>query len=426
MSNTIENAIDLFTYAYAVVTSEVLSQGSVKDKYTIRHGRIFVKAKDKDAFNIVRPNNDNLYSSCWTQLKNSPYILEVPEIKGRYVLYNYLDMKTDIPFSIGSKNPNSAAGKYILLYRDDEVPAGYEDYTVIRADDSRNNLLIRLEAFDESDFANASRIQDEIVFKAVYPEKLQDRGESISGLSTDVIERFSIEEFYQKFVESFEDTRIDDEYIQLVKEFGIDITNGSFAGVSDENRELLENGREQAYKKITTVSDKPTVESNGWGYVLGNGEYGTNYLHRAQVAYFGYGANLAEDSIYPHFHHFSDGSPLYSNKSYIIHFEKDKLPEAEFFWSITMYGLPSQYLTENELDKYMINSHANDLYVNEDGSIDILLQNKRPADEKRVPNWLPTPLDEGLFDLTMRIYGPTEDQLAGKWEGPKVLPSDPV
>ena len=181
-NNTLERAEELFTYAYSVVTSEILSHGPVAEKYTLRHRRIFVKASDRDRFNIVRPNNDNLYSACWTQLRNTPYILEVPEVTGRYVLYNYLDMKSDIPFAIGSKNPNAGAGKYIFVYRDDEVPAGYEDYTVVRARDSRNNFLIRLEAFDEADFPEAIKIQDQIVFKAVYPEKLQDNGEAIVGL----------------------------------------------------------------------------------------------------------------------------------------------------------------------------------------------------------------------------------------------------
>ena len=420
-NNSVEKAADLFTFAYAVVTSEILSQGSVEERYVIRHGRIFVKAEDKEEFNIVRPNNDNLYSACWTQLKNTPYVLEIPEIKDRYVLYNYLDMKTDIPFAIGSKNPNAGAGKYIFIYRDDPVPAGYEDYKVIRARDSRNNFLVRLEAFDEADYPEANRLQDQIIFKAVWPEKLQARGKAILGLSTDVIEAMDIEEFYGKFIESFEDTEIDQAYINKLAEFGIDTVTGSFGGVSAENRDLLEKGREEAYKKIVSHGGaKEMFGSNGWWYVVGNGEYGTNYLHRAQVAYFGYGANLAEDSIYPHFTSLPDGSPLYSDKKYIIHFEKGKLPEAEFFWSLTMYGLPSQYLTANELDRYMINSHDKNLFVNEDGSIDILLQNTRPEDEKLLPNWLPAPKDEKTFDVTMRIYGPSKAQLEGTWEGPIV------
>ena len=116
-----------------------------------------------------------------------------------------------------------------------------------------------------------------------------------------------------------------------------------------------------------------------------------------------------------------DGTLLYSNKKYKINFADGKLPEAQFFWSITLYGLPSQYLTENELDRYMINSHEKNLFVNPDGSIDILLQNTRPEDERLLPNWLPTPKDEEYFDLTMRIYGPSKEQLEGKWEGPVVL-----
>ena len=232
-----------------------------------------------------------------------------------------------------------------------------------------------------------------------------------------------IEQFYREFVRSFDDTEIEDTYVSALEEFGIDTKDGSFGGVSAEDKELLEKGREEAYKKIVKYggSGAKTVGSNGWWYVLGNGEFGSNHLHRAQVSYFGYGANLAEDSIYPHFTVLPDGSNLESDKKYIIHFEKGKLPEAEFFWSLTVYGLPSQYLTENELNRYMINSHDKGLYENEDGSIDIILQNTRPEDEKKLPNWLPTPKDEKYFDLTIRIYGPSKEQLDGVWEGPKVI-----
>lgn len=418
---TVKEAEELFIYAYALVTSELLSQGSVAVKYTINHGRTFVKAKDRDRFNIVRPNNDNLYSACWTQLKNSPYVLEVPAVENRYILVNYLDMKTDVPFSVGSKNEGGSEGKYILLFRDEEVPAGYEDYTVVRSEDSRVNLLVRLESFDEADYEKAAEIQDKIVFKAIYPEKLKDYGTAINGLSTVVIEGLSTEEFYGKFVNTFKDTKIENEFIELTKGFGIDVESGSFAGVSQEDLNLLEEGRKSGYAQITQFSRSQSVFSNGWSYTTGNGNYGKDYLYRARVAYFGYGANLAEDSIYPCFPTLADGTPLYSNKKYKIHFAEGKLPEAQFFWSITLYGLPSQYLTENELDRYMINSHEKNLFVNPDGSIDILLQNTRPEDERLLPNWLPAPKDEEYFDLTMRIYGPSKEQLEGKWEGPVVL-----
>ena len=417
---TIKDAEELFTYAYAVVTSEILSRGSVKNRYELLHGRTFVKAKDRERFNIVRPNNDNLYSSCWTQLENTPYILELPDVTGRYILANYLDMKTDVPFSVGSKNGKTDREKYIFIYRDNKVPEGYEDYTVIREQDSRIHLLIRLEAFNEEDIETAAKIQDKIVFRAVYPEKLTDRGTELFGLSTDAIDAFSTGEYYKTFVSTFADTYIEKRFVDLTAAFGIDINTGAYDNVSQEYRDILEAGRNAAIAKIKENTRENVVESNGWTYTTGNGNYGDNYLYRAQVAYFGYGANLAEDSIYPFFQTLADGSSLYSNKNYRIRFKDGKLPEAEFFWSITLYGLPSQYLTDNELDKYMINSHEKALYVNPDGSVDILISQKKPEDPEKIPNWLPAPTDEDRFDITMRIYGPSRDQLNGKWEGPLV------
>ncbi|MCR4717600.1 MAG: DUF1214 domain-containing protein [Lachnospiraceae bacterium] len=411
---SLENAKKLFIYSYAIVTSGVLSRGKASQKYTLYHGRKFVKASDKDTSSVVRPNNDNLYSAAWTQLINSPYILEIPDITDRYILANILNTKTDVPFAVGSKNPDTTEKKYIFIYRDNEVPTGYEDYQIVRCEDSRNFFLIRLEAFNEADFKTANAIQDKIIFKAIYPEKLQDRGEAIVGLTTDFIESLTTKEFYQEFASAFIDTVIDEDYIKLAKAFGIEGENGSYDDAYDD---ILNAGREAAYKEITTYSSNIVASSNGWTYNVDNGNYGENYLYRARVAYFGYGANLAEDSIYPSY----GGQILYSDKNYKIHFNKGTLPYAEFFWSITLYGEPSQYLTDNELDRYVINSHMlDDLYYNEDGSLDIYLMNTKPTDDTLIPNWLPSPLDEKTFSLTMRIYGPSKEQLNGEFEGPQV------
>lgn len=420
----IDDAERLFIYAYPVVTSGVLSQGPREGSLTLTHGRKFTTPYDD--FNIVRPNNDTLYSCEWIYLKESPYVLTVPEIKDRYLLLDFLDTKTNVVFSAGSKNKSGTTeGKYIILFRNAPLPDGYEDYTVVRSNDSRNFFIVRLESFGEDDFTTADSLQDKITLKPVFPELIQDHGKKITGLSTFYIESLGLEEFYRKFAESFPDTLIDPEYKKLAAEFNISESEFNLSSLQKEKKEALEQGAESAYKKIKAGSGRENqAESNNWLTTIKDlGYYGKNYILAAQVAYYGYGANLAEDSIYPATDVDINGAPLISDKKYKVHFKKGGLPEAKFFWSLTMYGLPSQFLTKNEINRYVINSHMlKDLKFNDDGSLDIILQQEKPEDADLLSNWLPTPSDEKRFSLLLRIYGPSDEQLNGNFEAPVVTP----
>jgi hypothetical protein len=64
--------------------------------------------------------------------------------------------------------------------------------------------------------------------------------------------------------------------------------------------------------------------------------YGADYLRRAGVAFGGLGANTPEDAIYPTTFADADGKPYDSGQKYVLHFDKDQLPPARAFWSLTI------------------------------------------------------------------------------------------
>jgi hypothetical protein len=77
---------------------------------------------------------------------------------------------------------------------------------------------------------------------------------------------------------------------------------------------------------------------NGWNILTENaGTYGTSYKQRAVIALGGLGANLPEDAVYPTAFVDGKGAPLSGANTYVLHFDKGKLPPANAFWSITMY-----------------------------------------------------------------------------------------
>jgi hypothetical protein len=52
-----------------------------------------------------------------------------------------------------------------------------------------------------------------------------------------------------------------------------------------------------------------------------------------------------------------------------------------------------------------------------DSSLTLYIQNESPGKDKKA-NWLPAP--KGTFSLTMRLYAPKSEALAGKWNPPPV------
>jgi len=121
--------------------------------------------------------------------------------------------------------------------------------------------------------------------------------------------------------------------------------------------------------------------SNGWRTNLtAAGTYGTDYLHRAGIAYGGLGANPIEDAVYPTAFADADGQPFDSARRYTMHFDKDRIPPVRAFWSLTMYD-QRQLFAANPIDRYAIGDRDK-LAFNPDGSLDLYVQRQSPGLEK--------------------------------------------
>ena len=164
----------------------------------------------------------------------------------------------------------------------------------------------------------------------------------------------------------------------------------------------------------------PNLIFNGWAVIYENiGTYGTDYKRRAFIDFIGLGANIPEDAVYPNLTYDINGNPLDAGTDYQIHFEADKLPPVDAFWSLTAYN-KNEFLVKNDLNRFALGDR-DDLIYNKDGSLDLYIQSSPTAKEK-LNNWLPIP-ETGPFYLTLRLYWPKEKVLKGNWNPPLVLPS---
>ncbi len=63
---------------------------------------------------IVRPNNDTMYSFAWLDLRAQPVVITVPKIENRYYSVQLVDMFTHNFDYIGTRATGTEAGSYVI------------------------------------------------------------------------------------------------------------------------------------------------------------------------------------------------------------------------------------------------------------------------------------------------------------------------
>jgi hypothetical protein len=111
-----------------------------------------------------------------------------------------------------------------------------------------------------------------------------------------------------------------------------------------------------------------------------------------------------------------DGLPLDASQyNYVLHFDPDRLPPAQGFWSLTMIDQPSGRVVPNPLHRYVLQSTLPGLRPDPDGGITVRIQRESPGPDLEL-NWLPAPA--GHFIVVLRLYGPGPEPAKGAWKLP--------
>jgi hypothetical protein len=383
---------------------------------------------------IVRPNNDTFYSSVWFDLSQKPQVLSVPEITdGRYYSFQIIDMYTHNIDYVGTRVTGFDAGDYLFVGPtwEGEAPEGISK--VIRSETNYVLALGRTQVFGPDDVENCKAVMDQYsvrsldVYNGLMEAAVIPQNPDIPPFQPG---KFDDVNFIAYFNALMGQVSLHDSEKQMFDRFAqIGIEPGaSFdpASLDSNTVEAINSGAESAMKKIKEESLKLGKRKNGWQLIsesFGNREaMQGKYLRRAAAAYFGLWGNDLEEAFYPETTFDTDGETLDgSEHNYILHFDADELPPAKAFRSITMYKLPEQLLIANEIDRYIISSNTEGLKYNEDGSLDVYIQDESPDEDLR-SNWLPA--HQGPFSLQMRIYWPEPKSLDPLYTPPVVVKND--
>ena len=164
------------------------------------------------------------------------------------------------------------------------------------------------------------------------------------------------------------------------------------------------------------IAQVKTSKVNGWVtmYRLGLPDNGMLTRAACTLAFPG-PVNTPQEAMYWTTSIDGAGRELSGKHDYIMRFSADKLPPNHAFWSLTM-GDANNRFVENSINRYSVSDRSG-LVPNDDGSVDIYIQNTAPAGYES--NWLPAP--SGKFILWLRVYMPDSIILDGKYNVPPVV-----
>ncbi len=428
-----EIAREAFIYAYPLVLSEITQlvgknvaepRGTSAPLNQFGHMREF---PDPSFTIVVRPNADTLYSSLGYDVSAEPLVITVPASGDRYYLLPFLDMWSDIFTVPGTRTNGNVEQTFAIVGPawKGGLPAGVKEY---RSPTGRGLLIGRTQTNGKADYEAVRKFQDGM--KAVplsaygkpytLPKGTVNPNQDMSA-PPDQIDKMDAATFFGLFAEALKINpphANDYPIVDRLRRIGIEAGKSfALAAVPKDVQDALNAAPAQAIPQIKDAWSKGGTLANGWRTnMTAIGTYGTDYLHRAGVAYGGYGANVIEDAIYPTAFADAEGKPFSGDKRYVLHFPKGQTPPARAFWSLTMYD-ERQLFTANPIERYAIGDRDK-LTFNADGSLDLLIQSDSPGKDKEA-NWLPAP-KSGTFSMNLRLYWPKAEATNGTWVPPPV------
>ncbi|HTH17830.1 MAG TPA: DUF1254 domain-containing protein [Magnetospirillum sp.] len=428
-------ATDAYIYGYPLVTMEmtrrVMTNVAAPEGTRAPMGQ-FVKARqypDASFRDVTAPNADTLYTIAWIDVGKEPWVLSVPDMKGRYFLLPMLDGWTNVFQVPGSRTTGTGAQVYAITGPgwSGTLPAGVKEY---KSPTDIVWILGRIYCTGTlEDYAAVHALQDQ--FKLV---PLSSYGKTYTPAAgtvdpnidmktpvRDQVNRLDAVAFFTllaQLMKSNPPSAADAP--ELAKFEKIGLVAGKDFDASKLRADFAQRIPQVGFDRIMLQFkiNKDVQHINGWNFTTKTGLYGTDYLMRALITAIGLGANRPQDAIYPTSLKDASGNAYDGANKYVIRFEKGQTPPVKGFWSITMYDT-SYFFVANPINRYSI-SPRQSLKHNPDGSVDIYIQSESPGADKE-SNWLPAPADK--FVLMMRLYWPNETApsiLNGSWTIPAV------
>jgi hypothetical protein len=428
-------ATDAYIYGYPLVTMEmtrrVITNVARPEGTKAPMGHIIKLRQYPDASfrDVTAPNADTLYTTAFVDVGKEPWVLSIPDMKGRYALFPMLDGWTTVFQVPGKRTTGTNAQTYAITGPGwkGTLPPGVREY---KSPTSIVWILGRIYCTGTpEDYKAVHELQDQckLVPLSSYgkpytpPEGKVDPSIDMKTAVREQVNRMDAKEYFSLLSQLLKTNPPSAADAPALARFAkIGLVPGKDFDAAKLNADFVKRIPEVGFDRIMAQFklNREVKDVNGWGFTTKTGIYGTDYPMRALVTAIGLGANRPQDAVYPTSLKDSERRAYEGSSKYVMHFPKGHLPPVHGFWSLTMYN-DKYFFVTNPINRYSISARQK-LKSNPDGSTDLYIQKDSPGPDKE-SNWLPAPA--GKFVLMLRMYWPDERKpsiINGSWTIPAV------
>ncbi len=410
---------------------------STSSQYKAPIGTLFNEARvftPKDTA-IITPNSDTPYSFLYADLRAEPTVISVPAVpRSRYYSVQLTDANTFNYGYIGTRATGTGAGDYMIVGPDwkGETPPHIKQ--VFHSTTEFSIVGFRTQLFGPADMPNVVKVQAGYKaqpLSAFLKQPAPAAAPAVQWMKANAeIAKTNFWELLD-FALQFAPAGPEEAGIRA-KLASIGIGAGKqfeMKDLSAEHKAAILLGMKAGDDAVDKYIASGGTVIDGWNIASFFGDrafYNGDWLKRAAAAKGGIYGNSAIEAMYPLTRVTEKGETLDGSKhNYTLTFAKGSLPPVNAFWSVTMYDGKTQFLIENPINRYLINSPMLPrIKFNPDGSLTLYIQKDSPGKDKE-SNWLPAP--DGPIYLVMRLYWPKETPPSilpagkGTWQPPGVV-----
>jgi len=370
---------------------------------------------------VPTPNHDTLYSTAWLDLADGAWVLDMPDMAGRYHVMGLLDMFTN-PFAhLGQRLTGNQARSFLITgpgWRG-EVPAAFRGRHEHVISPTRWVWLLgrMLVEEDERDLPAAHALQNAIRLSSL-PDWEAGRPSEATAFDPECDPNAALDAtlFATQVNRALRDDPPPEDDAWLKAALASAGLGPGWPVPEGEQLALLQKGLDQAVTRLRTLENGRRTMT-GWLQMplIGN-TFAQDYEFRALVALKYIGMLESREATYSLALNDSQGRPLTGSHRYRMRFKPGTLPRVYAFWSLTLYSNADGMLVPNVLHRHAIGDRTPGLQYDADGGLTLTLSHQPPQDQFDMPsaraNWLPAPADG--FYLCLRFYLPSDAVLESR------------
>jgi hypothetical protein len=371
-----------------------------------------VKYNPLGSADFVNPNFDVAYLETWFAVdEQTPALLEVPEIHGRYYTAQILDEWGEVIVNINERTfPSKPFGTFALVQPGTRptIPPGASR---IELHSRKAKMLARVELKDDRD--GAVRLQHAFKVWTAGKTDIAPAAKIPDFGNQDLLGAEIFDDVETVFASALDVAPNAAEMQQKVRAIAAYAASSSGARVTLDKQirgKVIPGFKEYAFTKSAPYR-------NHWVGGAHAGNYQGDYWLRTTVNYAGIWANSTDEAIYFIATRDADEKELNGSSSYLMQFPANNLPAAVVngYWSVILVSVPEYRVVPNPLSRFNLNSYSK-LKKESDGALKIAIGPKAVAGVAE-SNWLPSP-DGKPFSLTFRTYVPKDAVKRGEWAPP--------